>query len=124
MWIAKVSVTAPVVVGLKATPTTHDSPEGRLCWGWSVIGLHQGMPLGGRLAAAGVQSMVKCEGRKKSEKIAGKQLVQLVIFKSCSALLVVVTGVEGNTSGFGEKVRLGGRGGVKRPSFRRDSRYT
>ena len=105
--IPKFSVTGVVVVGLKVTPTTHEAPAARLWPGSSVIGLQAGMPLGGGTAVSGVKLIVKCEGRKKSEKIAGKQPVQLVIFTSCSALVVVVTGVVGNTSGFGEKVRLG-----------------
>ena len=102
MSIPKLSVTTPVVVGLKETPSTHEAPAARLWLGSSVIWLQKGMPLGGRMAVDGVQSIVKCEGRKKSEKIAGKQPAQLVIFTSISALVVVVTGVRGNTSALGE----------------------
>ena len=101
MSIPKLSVTTPVVVGLKETPSTHEAPAARLWPGSSVIGLQAGMPLGGGTAVSGVKLIVKCEGRKKSEKIAGKQPAQLVIFTSCSALVVVVTGVRGNTSALG-----------------------
>src|ERR1035441_3993751 len=105
--IPKFSVTGVRVAGLKVMPTTQEPPAGRLWEGSSVTGLHAGMPLGGARAEDGVQSIVKCEGRKKSENIAGRQPAQLVIFTSCSAPMVVVSGVAGNTNGFGEKVRLG-----------------
>jgi hypothetical protein len=100
--IPKLSVTTVAVVGLKATPTTHEAPAARLWVGSSVIELQKGMPLGGGTAVDGVQSIVKCVGRSKSEKIAGMQPAQFVISTSCSALVVVVIGVAGNTSEAGE----------------------
>src|ERR1039457_3915976 len=101
-WIPKLSVTTPAAVGLKVTPTTHEAPPASTWLGSSVIWLQKGMPLGGRMAVEGVQSIVKCVGSNRSENIAGSQPVQLLIFTSISALVVVVTGVRGNTSEVGE----------------------
>src|ERR1035438_2474986 len=101
-WIPKLSVTTPAAVGLKVTPTTHEAPAASTWLGSSVIWLQKGTPLGGRMAVDGVQSIVKCVGSNRSENIAGSQPVQLLIFTSISALVVVVTGVRGNTSEVGE----------------------